>query len=171
MEPWGAQLFGDPCCECGFDWSLTPRDAVAYIASVPARVDEATAGADGTERSAGWSVTQYVSHVADNLHQWAERVQAARLSGQVDVAGYDPDALATARGYAAIPLRAAAWSLRVSVDAWVETLSAALEESVVLQHATRGQQRAEDIARNNAHDAHHHVWDIEGLIAAAEVLQ
>jgi hypothetical protein len=32
---------------------------------------------------------------------------------------------------------------------------------VVLQHATRGAQRAEDVARNNAHDAHHHLWDID----------
>jgi hypothetical protein len=37
---------------------------------------------------------------------------------------------------------------------------------VVLQHATRGAQRAEDVARNNAHDAHHHLWDIDRILRA-----
>jgi hypothetical protein len=36
----------------------------------------------------------------------------------------------------------------------------------VLRHATRGAQRAEDVARNNAHDAHHHLWDIDRTLRA-----
>jgi hypothetical protein len=37
---------------------------------------------------------------------------------------------------------------------------------LVLQHATRGPQRAGDVARNNAHDTHHHLWDIGGIMRA-----
>ena len=40
------------------------------------------------------------------------------------------------------------------------------ERQVVLQHATRGPQRAEDVARNNAHDARHHLWDIDRILRA-----
>ncbi|MBK9474674.1 MAG: hypothetical protein IPL94_00130 [Tetrasphaera sp.] len=76
------------------------------------------------------------------------------------MAGYDPDELAAARGYRTIPLHAAQWSLTLSVSAWACTLRAGLNKAIVLQHATRGIQRAEDIARNNAHDGIHHVWDI-----------
>ena len=33
-------------------------------------------------------------------------------------------------------------------------------QAVASVRAVRGAQRAEDVARNNAHDAHHHLWDI-----------
>jgi hypothetical protein len=54
---------------------------------------------------------------------------------------------------------------------WAERLAGgylagdlAVPGGVVLQHATRGAQRAEDVARNNAHDAHHHLWDIDRIL-------
>lgn len=153
MEPWGAALYGDPCRECGFDWSLTPLDAVTWVRVLETRIREAVGSLTGDERLEGWSVSQYVSHVGDNLHQWAERVQAARLAGQTQVAGYDPDTLATARGYEFIPLAMALWSAGKAAERWVEVLTAAVNEGVELEHATRGRQRAEDIARNNCHDA------------------
>ncbi|GIE95591.1 hypothetical protein [Paractinoplanes rishiriensis] len=53
--------------------------------------------------------------------------------GAPRVAGYNPDALAAARG--PVPLA----------------------EGVELERATRGSPRAEDIARNNCHDAYHHL--------------
>jgi hypothetical protein len=170
MEPWGAALFGDPCRECGFAWSLTPDDAVAWVRGFEERVRAEVGSLTGDERLEGWSVAQYVSHVGDNLRQWAERVQATRLAGQTDVAGYDPDALAAARGYEFIPLAVAIWSAGDAAERWVEVLTAALDEGLELQHASRGLQRAEDVARNNCHDAYHHLWDIQriaGSVSAA----
>ncbi|HRC41296.1 hypothetical protein [Nostocoides sp.] len=163
VESWGAALFGDPCHACGFDWSLTPEQAIAVIADAPEVFERATAGVDGDARQGGWSVAEYTSHVADNLRQWSERVQAARVAGQTTVAGYDPDQLAIARNYAAIPLSVALWSLHHSATAWVDVLSGAVAQEVVLWHATRGRQRAQDVARNNAHDAMHHLWDIQRI--------
>lgn len=52
------------------------------------------------------------------------------------------------------------WSAR----AWVEAVNEALATHVVLQHANRGPQRAEDVARSNAHDAHHHLHDIGRIL-------
>jgi hypothetical protein len=37
----------------------------------------------------------------------------------------------------------------------------AAERNVVLQHPERGPQTVQDVALTNAHDAYHHVWDIE----------
>lgn len=164
VELWGARLFGDPCRECDFDWSLTPGEAVTIVAGLARDFADATARATGSERGAGWTVAGYASHVADNLRMWAERVQAVRLAGQSRVSGYDPDRLADARGYEAIPLAAALWSLSLSASAWVDVLNHALDEHIVLDHATRGRQSAKDIARNNAHDAFHHLWDIRRII-------
>jgi len=167
VEIWGAALFGQPCRECGFDWTLAAAEAVALIAAAPAEVERRIHNARGDERAAaggGWSVSEYLSHVGDNLRNWAERVQAARLAGVHEVAGYDPDELARVRGYPAIPIQVALWSLRTSCELWVPVMQAALAEQVVLHHATRGEQRAADIARNNSHDLFHHLWDLDQIL-------
>ncbi len=151
-----------------FDWSLAPAEAVSLIADAPQEVERRVRTARGDERrsGSGWSVSEYVSHVGDNLRNWAERLQAARLSGVQEVVGYDPDELSRVRGYGAIPLQVAVWSLRVSSEMWVPVMRAALAERVVLSHASRGRQRAEDIACNNGHDFFHHLWDIDQILLA-----
>ncbi|MEU5102051.1 hypothetical protein AB0H07_07130 [Streptomyces sp. NPDC021354] len=167
MELWGAHLYGDPCRDCGFDWSLTPREAVGQVKDLPVRYAALVEGRRGDERhpELAWNVAAYVSHVTDNLRNWAERLAGARLSGARRVPGYDQDLLAQARYYNDVSLAGAVWSLRRAVDSWVESVSAALEDSVVLEHVERGVQRAEDVARNNAHDAAHHAWDIARTLA------
>lgn len=166
MESWGAAAYGDPCRACSFDWSIPPLEAVARVRDYEAQARKAAGELTGDERLDGWSIAEYVSHVGDNLRQWSERIQAARLAGRPDVVGYDPDALADARGYADIPLEVGLWSAGSAAVRWADVVALSIDEGVELQHATRGIQRAEDIARNNCHDAHHHVWDI-GRIAEA----
>lgn len=167
MERWGADLYGQPCTTCGFDWSMDPTTARALVLTLPDRLAQVTTGRAGTERHAdlGWDVTEYVCHVGDNLRSWAERLAAGWLAGRRDVTGYDPDALAQARGYSALPLAVALWSLQASVILWVASVDRALAADVTLEHATRGPQRALDVARNNAHDAVHHEHDIARILA------
>ncbi|WP_377273252.1 hypothetical protein [Peterkaempfera sp. SMS 1(5)a] len=166
MEKWGASLYGDPCDGCGFRWSLTPPEAIRIVEELPARFRALLAGCTGYERhpDLAWTPAAYVSHVTDNLRNWAERLAGARLSGAVDVPGYDPELVAQGRHYNEIAPSAALWSLELAVDAWAASAAAALHAGVVLRHATRGVQRAEDVARNNAHDGHHHAWDIERIL-------
>jgi RimJ/RimL family protein N-acetyltransferase len=166
VERWGAALYGDPCRECGWGWP-DPAASVEFVARVAQEFAEALAGVDGTVRHPdhAWSVTGYVAHVGDNLRQSAERVAGALAGGTLHVSGYDPDVLAAARGYDHLDLPAALWSLRHSADAWVEVLRAALASDLVLQHAARGEQRAQDVARNNAHDAFHHLHDVRRAVA------
>jgi hypothetical protein len=166
MELWGASLYGNPCRDCGYDWSVTPRAAIAQVERLPLHFATLLEGRDGAERhpELPWTTAAYVSHVTDNLRNWAERLAGARLAGMVQVPGYDQDLLAQARRYNDIPLPAALWSLQRAVTAWVESVQAALEAGVVLEHAARGVQRAEDVARNNAHDAAHHAWDIHRIL-------
>lgn len=110
--------------------------------------------------STSWSISGYVCHIADNLRIWAERLQGTLRSNDREISGHDPDDLATERRYESIPLSSALWSLEISCNAWVESLKSALNQQVELRHSSRGLQRAEDIGRNNVHDANHHLWDI-----------
>ncbi|MFE7119443.1 DinB family protein [Streptomyces sp. NPDC057654] len=169
MEKWGASLYGNPCGGCGFEWSLTPEEAIRIVEGLPAHGRGLLAGRTGYERhpDLGWTPAAYLSHITDNLRNWAERLAGARLSGAVDVPGYDPDLMAEGRNYNEIAMAAALWSLERAADAWAESVTAALAAGVVLRHATRGAQRAEDVARNNAHDGHHHLWDIERILRCA----
>ncbi len=167
MERWGAELYGDPCRDCGYGWSVTPQEAIQILLRLPVQFRALLDGCTGQERhpDLSWGPTAYVCHVADNLRAWAEGVAAGvRLSAEVAVPGYDPDLLAEARRYDRIEPAAALWSLERAADAWSETVTAALQKDVVLQHAARGVQRAEDVARNNAHDAFHHAWDIRRIL-------
>ncbi len=166
MERWGADLYGNPCLGCGFDWNITGAQAVNLVRSMPERFAARLAGASGQERlpDLSWTSAAYVCHVTDNLRIWAERLVGAQVGGAHDVAGYNPDRLAEARCYDEIALAGALWSLAWAARAWAEALDDALAHGVVLQHAVRGAQRAEDVARNNAHDAYHHLWDVDRIV-------
>lgn len=170
VELWGASLYGNPCRDCGFDWSLTAGEAITLVSGLPAEFSDALEGRRGNERhpELGWTSAGYVSHVTDNLRIWAERLAGAGRGEAVDVPGYDPDLLARARRYDEIASAAALWSLQGAVTAWIDALSSALDRHVVLRHAARGIQRAEDVARNNAHDAAHHLWDVRRILTHAD---
>jgi len=162
VESWGAALYGDPCRQCGFDWSISPDSATDLVARVPVRYAELLAGTDGSQRhpDLDWTAGSYVCHVTDNPRIWAERLAGVALGGSRQVPGYDQTLLARARAYDRVPLAGALWSLKCASRDWQEAVHLALALNVVLLHAGRGEQRAADVARNNAHDAHHHAWDI-----------
>jgi hypothetical protein len=168
MEKWGTRLYGDPCRACSFSWSLSPDEAVEVVRGVPERYALCLAGTTGHERHAdlGWTPVGHTSHVADNLRNWAERLAGAYLAGVTEVPGYDQDLLARARRYDELSIQGALWSLEWAAAGWVDIVTSALAAGVVLSHAGRGRQTAEDVARNNCHDAHHHLWDIERILAA-----
>jgi len=165
VENWGAPLYGDPCRQCGFDWSISSDAAVDLIARVPARYVALLADTDGSQRhpDLDWSAVAYVCHVTDNLRIWAERLAGAALGGGRQIPRYDENLLARARAYERVPLAGALWSLERAARDWQEAAHLALAGDVVLMHAGRGEQRAADVARNNAHDAHHHAWDVRRL--------
>ena len=169
MELWGAALYGEPCRECGYVWDRTPGQAVHAVTEVPGRFAAVLVTAPEPLRhpDLGWSTAAYVRHVADNLEMWAYRLDAARLDGRRAAAGYDPDRLADAKDYAHATVGASLLALRRAVPGWTDAVEAALAAGVVLEHATRGPQRAADVARNNAHDALHHLHDVRRIVEHA----
>jgi hypothetical protein len=168
MQVWGAARYGDPCRECGFDWSLSFDAAVELVAGMPTRYASLLSGRDASARhpDLGWTAGGYVCHVTDNLRIWAERLAGAGLGGPAEVPGYDENLLGRAREYNQVPITGALWSLRSAAQDWATAIALAAGEKVVLQHAGRGAQTVLDVARNNAHDAFHHGWDIGRSLAA-----
>lgn len=168
MSDWGRGLYGDPCRECGFGWSISIDDAIAVVVKVPIWYRETLFQAKGTERhpALAWSVTAYVLHVADNLRVWAERLAGVAAGAPPQVAPYSENELAAARRYEQIPLQAALWSLNRAVSDWQVSVEQAVENDVTLEHPERGEVTVLDVTRSNAHDALHHLWDIERSLRA-----
>ena len=164
-ELWGVELYGDPCHECGFDWSISTDDAIGLVAGFSDAFGELVAGSDGSARipDLAWSASGYISHVADNLWIWAQRLSGARMSGDLDVPGYDQDLLAQARNYNAISLGASLWSLEAAAVLWEQSVRAALAGHVVLNHASVGRMTTADVIRATSHDGSHHVWDVQRI--------
>ena len=163
MSEWGRVTYGDPCRECGFDWSLSQQDAVDLVAQIPELFGELVRGKDVSKRhpDLSWSVLEYVCHVVDNLRISAERLVGVAAGASRDISTYDQDLLAVARNYAAVPLEGALWSLERAVSDWKDAMETASRAGVVLLHPERGDQTVLDVCVNNAHDATHHRWDIE----------
>ena len=139
MDAWGAALWGDPCRECGFSWAMDAGDARAVVAGMPSTMSAVLTGARGDEQhpDLAWDVTAYVLHVGDNLRIWAERLAGIALGGPTAIAPYDENALAAARNYDGIGLRAALWSLRRGAGDW-ETAFAMTAPELRLDHPERG---------------------------------
>jgi hypothetical protein len=167
MEAWGSPLYGDPCRDCGFAWSISRDAAISLVEGIPDRLTRQLAGTDGrlAHPDLGWNAAGYVAHIGDNLRIWSEQLGGVLAGGDPHVPGYDEKLLAEARHYNDIPLASGLWSVRQSATVWAPTMRSALERDVVLQHAGRGQHWASEIVLSNAHDLHHHEWDIDRILA------
>ena len=165
-ELWGPELYGDPCRECGFDWSISAEDAIQVVAGFAGAFGELVAGADGSARhpALAWSASGYISHVADNLWIWAQRLSGARLSGVLEVPGYDQDLLAQARHYNEISIGTSLWAVETAAALWIDAVNSALASHVVLNQSTCGRMTTVDVVRASAHDGSHHVWDVRRIM-------
>jgi hypothetical protein len=165
-ETWGPVRFGDPCRECGLAWSFDADDAVAIVLGAADAYERTIGAADASLRhpGLGWPLGGYVCHVADNLHIWAQWLAGATFAGEAAVPGYEEGLLGDARFYDRVPVAGALWALRQATRSWHEAVVAARAAGVVLEHATRGPQTAEDVVRSNAHDAFHHGWDLQRIV-------
>ena len=116
--------------------------------------------------SLAWSVQAYVWHAGDNLRIWAERVAGAASGADGPVAAYDQDLLSEARGYEAMPVGAAFWSLARSTGDWHEARRMIGERSdVVVEHPAMGSFTVADVTRQVAHDLHHHLDDVRRILS------
>src|SRR3954454_7543995 len=169
---WWIAEWGNPCRECGFDWSQPPEAVIAAVEELPDKFDAALAGHTGDERAPhanpgrpSWSAKAYVFHVADNLRIFAERLQGVFAGAPTTLAAYDQDQLAEARDYEAMSLPSALWSVRTATVTWAAAARESLSRPTTYQHAERGELNAAEITRGPAHDALHHYLDVTRAVA------
>jgi hypothetical protein len=141
----------------------------ALMRGLPDSIDQLVTSAAGTERlpELGWSVSGYIAHMTDNTRIWAERLIAVARGADAHVVPYDPDLLAQARHYNDVALLGATWSLRRSVEDWLRAVEEAASASVVMLHSERGAMDVSDVVASNAHDSHHHCWDLARILHAS----
>jgi hypothetical protein len=168
MNKWGPQTYCDPCAGCGFSWMASPATIESIVDNAAAEFESLLGGRMGSERipSLTWSVQAYVWHAGDNLRIWAERLVAAASGGVPPVPGYDQDLLAEARGYEAMPVGAALWSLTRAIGDWQEAVRMIGDRSdVVLAHPAMGPYTMADVTRQVAHDLVHHLDDVRTILS------
>jgi len=165
---WGAPLYGDPCCGCGFTWAAGQAASISLLCSLPDSIDELVEGATGTERlpDLGWNVSGYVAHMTDNTRIWAERLIAVARGADAHVVPYDPDLLAESRHYNDVALQGATWSFRIAVETWRRAVDEAVPAGIVMLHSVRGAMDLSDVVLSNAHDAFHDRWDLTRILLA-----
>ena len=150
------------CARCGYDWSTEADVALHAIATAPRRYAALLHGRDGTVPGpdGGWNATAYVWHLTDLARSWSERwVQLSVAPGSLLV-GWDPDALAQARNYRALPTVSALWALPVATDAFV-ALSEQLDPETPFLHGDWGTGSVGDATRWLAHEYLHHEVDVD----------
>jgi hypothetical protein len=162
MNEFLRSAYGDPCRECGFDWSIEPADCVAIVGDAPTRFKSTLAGQDGREVHSNleWNATAYVVHVADVLRIWSDRIAAVALGASDPVVPYDERILGDARGYVSLPLPGALWSLGRAVEDWLAAEQLVESATVTLAHPEQGSLSLDDVRRIMAHEIEHHVADL-----------
>jgi hypothetical protein len=158
-------LHGEPgtarCPACGFDWACDAGAALGAIERAPGRYHELLEGRDGTAPvPRGWNATSYVWHLADLARGWSERWVVLQAQPGALLAGWDPDELAQARNYAAMPTVSALWALRDGVDTLV-ALTARLDRATPFRHADWGLGTVAEALVWIAHEMVHHELDVD----------
>lgn len=160
MHDFLISAYGDPCRVCGYAFSDDDA-ARAVIERAPAHYGSLLAGRDGSARTSAlsWNAVAYVQHVADNTRIWSERIAAAAL-GDERVVPYDEGALGAARGYDALPVAGALWSLERAVADFHAADALAASREYTLAHPEQGELAPSTVLHVLAHELHHHSVDV-----------
>jgi hypothetical protein len=63
-----------------------------------------------------------------------------------------------------VALQGATWSLRIAVQCWLSAVDEAEPAGIVMLHSERGAMDVSEVAASNAHDSHHHHWDLTRIL-------
>ena len=149
------------CAECGFSWLTTGEQALAVVENGPTRFSRLLEGRGATmpPASQGWGPSAYVWHVGDVVRAWSERLHSLGSDPDAAWAGFDPDELARARHYDALPVSSGPWALARSVDALVSSLEEVTLDTPFM-HPEWGRGTVTDALRWLAHETEHHDLDV-----------
>ena len=149
------------CAECGFDWEIDRQNAIELVARAPDAAMAAISGIKDPMRRAGdrWSASMYVWHLVDVLRIGTERLLILIHDPDRGITCWDENALAEARRYQLLSPAVGLIVLQSAAQNWTATAAGAPAGAEV-HHPQFGVLGAVEIIRRNAHEAHHHLMDI-----------
>lgn len=163
------------CDECGFDpEGLTAEAVPGRLLSSTAAIGDrlTTRQPDALRRPAAglaWSALEYGAHVRDVLDLFDRRVRHILAEDAPVLEVVDHDALVVAGRYDRLDPREVAGQVAESANRFVATLGT-VPAGAWLRHGTRAGERRTilETAFRAVHESHHHLYDIERLLAATE---
>jgi len=149
------------CAECGFAWTIPRDEATDLVTQLPEAAAAAVASIDRPMQQTGgaWSASMYVWHLVDVLRIGTERLLTLTHDPGRGITCWDENALAETRRYAQLSPAVGLLVLRTAAREWARAASEAPAEAVV-RHPQFADLGALEIIRRNAHEAHHHLMDI-----------
>lgn len=107
-----------------------------------------------------WSPNEYLWHMVDVLRIGTERLWTLANDADAGLPAWDENDLARVRHYAALSTKVGLVAYARAVEDWVVAAESAPPEARA-RHSERGPLGAHDIVRSIAHEAQHHLLDIE----------
>jgi hypothetical protein len=149
------------CAECGFDWSSSRQAAIDLVTAGPGAAARTLAGVVDPVRQAGtcWSASMYVWHLVDVLRIGTERLLTLTHDPDRGITCWDENALAHDRHYHELSPVVGVIAFRSAAREWV-TAALAAPAGAQVRHPQLGVLGAVEVIRRNAHEVHHHLWDI-----------
>jgi hypothetical protein len=149
------------CAECGFDWEIDRQNAIEVVERAPNAAVAAIRGIKDPMRRTGdrWSASMYVWHLVDVLRIGTERLLTLTHDPDRGITCWDENALAEARRYQLLSPAVGLIVLQSAAQNWTATAAVASARAEV-HHPQFGVLGAVEIIRRNAHEAHHHLMDI-----------
>lgn len=149
------------CAECGFDWGVSRQVAIDLVAAGPDVAVGALTGAVDPAHQADdrWSASMYGWHLVDVLRIGTERLLTLTHDPASGLTCWDENALIGDRHYHELSAVVGVIALRSTARDWV-TAALAAPATVQVRHPQFGMLGAVEVIRRNAHEVHHHVWDI-----------
>lgn len=167
-------VLGTPCPECGFVASTVGVADVAPIVRANASRWVAILGDEGAAerpRPGVWSPLEYACHVRDVFTLFDTRLHLMLDSDDARFANWDQDATAVEERYGEQDPAVVADQLAAAA----EVLAASFAAVTPAQHGRIGLRSdgsrftVETFAQYLVHDPVHHVWDVTGEPASAQV--
>jgi DinB superfamily len=149
------------CAECGFGWACSRQAAIDLVAAGPDGAAGALAGVVDPMRRVGgrWSASMYVWHLVDVLRIGTERLLTLTHDPDRGITCWDENALARDRHYHELSPAVGLIALTSAARDWV-TAALAAPASTRVRHPQFGMLGAAEVITRNAHEVHHHLWDI-----------
>jgi hypothetical protein len=149
------------CEECGFAWTVPRNDAIELVTRLAEDATAAVARVREPMQPIGrrWSASMYVWHLVDVMRIGTERLLTLAYDPGRGLTCWDENVLAETRHYGQLSPAVGLIVLQKAAREWVGVAREAPAE-VVVRHPEFGDLGALEIIRRNAHEAHHHLMDI-----------